>query len=453
MPIESRNPATGELVATFEPLDQGAVEERLGRAAGAFRAWRRTPLHDRARVLVRLAERLEAGADRLSRLMTLEMGKVPGEAEAEILKSARACRYYAEHGASFLADEEIATEAARSYVRYEPVGVILAIMPWNFPFWQVFRFAAPALMAGNVALLKHAPNVPQCALAIEALFADAECPDGVFQTLLIETDQVPGILEDARVAAVTLTGSDRAGREVAGRAGRALKKSVLELGGSDPFIVMPSADLGQAVATAVRSRTLNSGQSCIAAKRFIVARPVLERFLEPFVAAMAALKVGDPRDAGTDVGPLARGDLLDTLAAQVDDAVARGARVLTGGARLERPGHFYPPTVLVDVPRESRSYREELFGPVATVFPVDGIDEAIAIANDTPYGLTSYVQSGDPERTRKVSRRLRAGMVQANGAQRAAGSPFGGVKQSGNGREGGTHGLMEYLDVKAVSGW
>jgi succinate-semialdehyde dehydrogenase / glutarate-semialdehyde dehydrogenase len=451
MPIESRNPATGEVVASYEPLDQSALDHRIDRAATVFRSWRRLSFDERARMLNRAADLLEAGRDRFARLMTLEMGKLVGAAGDEVLKSARGCRYYAQHGARFLADEDIPTEAARSYIRYEPVGAVLAIMPWNFPFWQVFRFAAPALMAGNVALLKHAPNVPQCALALEELFLAAGFPPGVFQTLLIEVSQVPGLLDDPRVAAVTLTGSDRAGRDVASRAGRALKKSVLELGGSDPFIVMPSADMAQAVATAVRSRTFNSGQSCIAAKRFIVAASIADEFTDRFVAKMAALRVGDPQDPATEVGPMARGDLVDLLATQVADAVDRGARVLTGGTPMDRAGHYYPPTVIADVPRDSRAYREELFGPVAMLFRVGDADEAIALANDTPYGLGASVWTRDSAERDRFVAALDAGQVFVNAMVASdPRMPFGGVKMSGYGRELGPHGIREFTQVKTV---
>jgi succinate-semialdehyde dehydrogenase / glutarate-semialdehyde dehydrogenase len=451
MSIESRNPATGELLASYDALDAAAVEARLARAASAFRSWKQTPLAARAGLLARLAERLEADPDGLGRLMTLEMGKLARTARDEILKSARGCRYYAEHGPALLADEDVPTEAAHSYIRYAPVGAVLAIMPWNFPFWQVFRFAAPTLMAGNVALLKHAPNVPQCALAIEALFREAGFPEGVFQTLLIDVGQVPAILDDERVGAVTLTGSDRAGRDVASRAGRALKKSVLELGGSDPFIVMPSADLARAVDIAVKSRTLNAGQSCIAAKRFIVAEAVADEFLQRFVEAMSALKIGDPSEESTEIGPMAREDLLATLSDQVSDAVARGARVLTGGAPLAGPGHYYPPTVLVDVPPHARAYAEELFGPVAMVFRVRDIEEAIARANDTPYGLGASVWTADPGERDRFVEALDVGQVFVNAMVASDPRvPFGGVKQSGYGRELGAHGLREFAQPKTI---
>jgi succinate-semialdehyde dehydrogenase/glutarate-semialdehyde dehydrogenase len=451
MAIESRNPATGELLASFTPLDRAAVEQKLDRGVKAFQAWRHTSFAERARLLNRLADLLEADPAKLGRLMTLEMGKLVRPAGDEILKSARGCRYYADHGAAFLAEEDVRTEATRSYIRYEPMGAIFAIMPWNFPFWQVFRFAAPALMAGNVALLKHAPNVPQCALAIEALFRDAGFPDGVFQTLLIEVDQVPAILDDDRVKAVTLTGSDRAGRDVASRAGRALKKSVLELGGSDPFIVMPSANLPQAVATAVKSRTLNAGQSCIAAKRFILADTIADEFLAQFVPAMAALKIGDPLDESTEVGPMARGDLVDALADQVQDAVALGARILTGGGPLGRKGHYYPPTVLTNVSPQSRAYREELFGPVATVFRVRDLEQAIALANDTKYGLGASVWTTDEAERDRLIDGLEVGQVFVNAMVASDPRvPFGGAKTSGYGRELGVHGIREFALVKTV---
>jgi succinate-semialdehyde dehydrogenase/glutarate-semialdehyde dehydrogenase len=451
MTIESRNPATGALVASFAPLDRRALDARLALAAGAFASWKRTTFAERARVLVAVAERLESDAPRLARLMTLEMGKLVKAGNDEVLKCARGCRYYAEHAAALLAEEDVPTEASRSYIRYEPMGAVFAIMPWNFPFWQVFRFAAPALMAGNVALLKHAPNVPQCAIAIETLFAEAGLPAGVFQALLIDIDQVPAVLEDPRVHAVTLTGSDRAGRDVASRAGRALKKSVLELGGSDPFIVMPSADIELAVATAVKSRTINTGQSCIAAKRFIVAEPIADAFTSRFVAAMAALRLGDPLDPATEVGPMARQDLVDALSGQVEDAVARGARLLTGGTPIAGDGYYYPPTVLIDVPREARAYREELFGPVATVFRVKDVDAAITVANDTPYGLGASVWTREGSEIDRFVNGIEAGQVFVNAMVASdPRMPFGGIKMSGYGRELGALGIHEFVHAKTV---
>jgi succinate-semialdehyde dehydrogenase/glutarate-semialdehyde dehydrogenase len=451
MAIQSFNPATGELLATFEPLSPAAIEDRLARAWKAFTEWKRTSFSERAQLLLRVAGILETQAEPLASKMTAEMGKPIRGAVDEVLKSARGCRYYAENAERFLSDEDIPTEAHRSYIRYEPLGPVLAIMPWNFPFWQVFRFAAPALMGGNVALLKHAPNVPQCGLAIENVFSSAGFPEGVFQNLPIETDQVPAILEDSRVRAVTLTGSDRAGREVASRAGRALKKTVLQLGGSDPFIVMPSADLDEAVKVAVKSRTGNSGQSCIAAKRFIVASVIADRFLPRFVAEMEALKAGDPTDPSNDLGPLARRDLVETLDAQVRATIARGARLLTGGAPLPGPGSYYPPTVLTDIPLDSPAYREELFGPVASVFIVAGIDESIRLANDTAFGLGASVWTKDAGEQARFVNELEAGQVFINAMVASDPRvPFGGVKNSGYGRELGYHGIREFVQVKTI---
>ncbi len=451
MAIESRNPATGDLLQSFPPIAPSEVEIRIQRAVDGFARWKTASFDERAALIRRIADRLEKDAPALGRLMTLEMGKPVNAGRDEALKCARGCRYYAEHAAEFLAEEDVPTEARRSFIRYEPIGAILAIMPWNFPFWQVLRFAAPAVMAGNVALLKHAPNVPQCALAIERIFHESGAPDGLFQALLIETDQVPALLADPRIAAVTLTGSERAGRDVAARAGQALKKSVLELGGSDPFIVMPSADLERAVAVAVKSRTINNGQSCIAAKRFIVIDDIAERFLAAFVPAMARLKVGDPMDPSVDVGPLARADLLETLAAQVEATVARGARVLTGGRRLDGPGYTYPPTVLIDIPKDSPAYRDELFGPVASVFRVKNIDDAIALANDTRFGLGASVWTNDAGEQARLTDALAAGQVFVNAMVASDPRvPFGGVKNSGYGRELGRDGIREFVNAKTV---
>jgi succinate-semialdehyde dehydrogenase/glutarate-semialdehyde dehydrogenase len=379
------------------------------------------------------------------------MGKPLQAGIDEARKCARGCRYYAAHAAQFLADEHVATEAAASYVRYEPLGVVLAVMPWNFPFWQVFRFAAPALMAGNVGILKHASNVPQCAVAIEGIFHRAGYPSGVFQSLLIRSSDVAPLLEDPRIAAVTLTGSEGAGQDVAARAGRALKKTVLELGGSDPFIVMPSANVAAAAATAVKARVTNNGQSCIAPKRFIVSEPVADEFLRLFVAAMSALRVGDPMDPATEVGPLATPDLVTDLEKQVQATVAAGARVLTGGTRLPGPGNYFAPTVLVDVQADSAAYREELFGPVASVFRVASTDEAIRIANDTTFGLGASVWTNDDaERERFVSE-IEAGQVFVNAMVVSDPRvPFGGVKRSGYGRELSVHGIREFVNAKTV---
>jgi succinate-semialdehyde dehydrogenase/glutarate-semialdehyde dehydrogenase len=451
MTLKTINPTTGETLATFEAFGAHDVDVRLDRAAAAFLVWKQTTFEERARLMTRAAEMLEREAHEFGRLMTLEMGKPIGAAEDEARKCARGCRFYAEHAERFLADEPVVTEAASSYIRYEPVGAVLAIMPWNFPFWQVFRFAAPALMAGNVALLKHASNVPQCAVAIEDVFRRAGFPDGVFQTLLVTSGQVAALLEDARITAVTLTGSEGAGRDVASRSGQALKKVVLELGGSDPFIVMPSADLDRAIATAVKARTINNGQSCIAAKRFIIAKGIADRFLPPFVSAMSTLHVGDPMDPSTDVGPLATPALVEQLDEQVKATVARGARVLTGGARLARSGNYYAPTVLVDIPPDSPAYREELFGPVASVFVVDDIEQSIRLANDSRFGLGASVWTRDSAEQGRLVSDLEAGQVFVNAMVASDPRvPFGGVKASGFGRELGIQGIREFVNIKTV---
>src|SRR3954466_339425 len=395
MTFATVNPATGETLRTYEPHSAAEVERRIGAAAQAFQRHRRTTFAERARMMLRTAEILESEREEFGRLMVTEMGKPIQAARDAADKSALGCRYYAEHAERFLADEPVATSAAKSWVAYQPVGPVLAIMPWNFPFWQVFRFAAPALMAGNVALLKHAANVPQCALAIEDIFQRAGFPDGVFQTLLIETDQVRPIIDDPRVKAVTLTGSERAGSEVASAAARQIKKSVLELGGSDPYIVMPSADLPAAVKTGVAARIQNTGQSCIAAKRFILADKIYEAFMSEFVAKMRALKIGDPLDPATEIGPLASEAILDGVDQQVRKTIEAGAKLLTGGKRIEGPGFFYEPTVLADIPRDSPAYREEIFGPVACCFRASDAAEAIKIANDSLFGLGATAWTND----------------------------------------------------------
>jgi succinate-semialdehyde dehydrogenase/glutarate-semialdehyde dehydrogenase len=451
MPIATINPATGQTLRTFAPIDAGQLEAKLQCAAEAYQRHRRTAFAERSRLMLKAAEILEAEKESLGRLMVTEMGKPLKAAIEEAAKSAWGCRYYAEHAEGFLADEEVKTTAARSYIKWQPIGPVLAIMPWNFPFWQVFRFAAPALMAGNVGLLKHASNVPQCALAIEEIFRRAGFPEGVFQTLLIETEQVRGVIEDRRVAAITLTGSNTAGSQVASTAGKAIKKTVLELGGSDPFIVMPGADLQSAIATAVKARIVNNGQSCIAAKRFIVHQSVADEFERGFVAGMASLTVGDPMDANTAVGPLATEGQLQTIADQVDRAVQAGARVLTGGRKLEREGWFYPPTVLAGITPESPIFHEEVFGPVALVFRVSTIDEAIRLANDSPFGLGASVWTrSDAERDRLVAE-IESGMVFVNAMVASDPRvPFGGVKESGYGRELSPLGIREFVNAKTV---
>jgi succinate-semialdehyde dehydrogenase/glutarate-semialdehyde dehydrogenase len=449
--IASINPATGETIRTFAALTAAEIEAALARADAAWRAYRCTSFAARAGWLNAAAAILENEQDRLGRLMTLEMGKPIAAARAEAAKCALACRYYAAHGERLLADEIVDAGPGRAFIRYRPLGPVLAVMPWNFPFWQAFRFAAPALMAGNVGLLKHASNVPQCALAIEDAIRRAGFPTGVFQTLLIGAAAVEAILADPRVAAATLTGSEPAGMAVAAEAGRQIKKTVLELGGSDPFVVMPSADLEYAVKTAIQARTVNNGQSCIAAKRFIVAARIADEFERRFVAGMAALSVGDPMDEATEVGPLATPAILAELDAQVKRSVSLGARVLTGGHRLDRPGNFYAPTVLADVPGNAPAYREELFGPVAAIFRARGIDDAIRLANDTAFGLGASAWTADPAERRRFIDEIESGMVFINGMVASDPRlPFGGVKRSGYGRELGAAGLREFVNLKTV---
>jgi succinate-semialdehyde dehydrogenase / glutarate-semialdehyde dehydrogenase len=449
--MRSINPATGDTLAEHPMLSTQELERRLALAAEAAPSWRRTPVAERAAIVARLGALLEAEKDRLGRLMTLEMGKPIQAAIDEAAKCATGCRFYAEHGPSFVADTVIDDEGHRSFVSYQPLGVVLAIMPWNFPFWQVIRFLAPALVAGNVGLLKHASNVPGCAMELESLVRRAGAPDGVFQALLIGSDAVAGLLADPRVAAATLTGSEGAGRSVGQHAGEHLKKTVLELGGSDAFIVMPSADVDIAIETAVKARTINNGQSCIAAKRFIVHRDVAERFLADFTEGMRALRIGDPLDPHTQLGPLATARLAEELEAQVEESVAKGARVLCGGRRTAPGSAFFPPTVLTDIPRESPAYRDEMFGPVGCVFVADDIDDAISIANDTRFGLGSSAWTNDPAEQERFVRELDAGSVFVNDMVVSdARFPFGGVKASGYGRELSDVGLREFVNVKTV---
>ena len=451
MGIATINPATGETLRTFEPLTEAALEEKVARAAAAFQRHRRSPLEARRAGLLRAAEILSTEKEALGRLMTLEMGKPLGAAVAEAEKCAWVCRYYAEEASRLLAPEEVATGAGRSYIAFQPLGPVLAIMPWNFPFWQVFRFAAPAIAAGNVGLLKHASNVPQCALAIEDVLRRAGFEEGVFQALLIGADAVASLLADPRIVAATLTGSEGAGRSVGAEAGRQLKKTVLELGGSDPFVVMPSADLDAAVAAAVKARVINNGQSCIAAKRFIVHEAIAEPFERRFVAAMAALRVGDPLDPATDVGPLATPGVLADIEAQVRASIAAGARLLTGGARLDRAGNYYPPTVLADVRSPSPAADDEIFGPVAALLRARDLDEAIALANATPFGLGASAWTRDPAEQGRLAAEIEAGQVFINAMVASDPRlPFGGIKLSGYGRELGAYGLREFVNVKTV---
>ena len=452
MAIASINPTTGEKLKEFSPIDSRQLEEKLAKAERAFESYRRTSFEQRAKWLNNAADSLERRQDHLARTMTLEMGKLLRAAEQEIVKCVSGCRFYAENAERLLTEQKIETETARNFVRYEPIGPVLAIMPWNFPFWQVFRFAAPALMAGNVALLKHAANVPQCALAIEEIFREGGFEEGVFQTLLIETEQVRLIIDDARVKAVTLTGSERAGSEVASAAARQIKKSVLELGGSDPFIVMPSADLAAAIKTGVAARVQNTGQSCIAAKRFILSGKIYDAFIAEFVAKMRALKVGDPLEAETEIGPLASEAILKGVDEQVQKSVEAGAKLLTGGKRLDGPGFFYEPTVLADIPRESPAYREEIFGPVACCFRVDSVAEAITLGNDSSFGLGATAWTNNDAEKELFARELEAGMVFINSMVASDPRlPFGGAKRSGFGRELGAEGIREFVNIKTVS--
>jgi succinate-semialdehyde dehydrogenase/glutarate-semialdehyde dehydrogenase len=449
--IASINPATGEIIRTFEAATEVEIEASLARADVAWHSYRRTSLAARAGWLTAAAAILENEQDRLGRLMTVEMGKPVAAARAEAAKCALACRYYAEHGERLLADEPVDAGPGRAFIRYQPVGAVLAVMPWNFPFWQVFRFAAPALMAGNVGLLKHASNVPQCALAIEDIIRRAGFPADVFQTLLVGSAAVERILNDPRVKAVTLTGSEPAGIAVAEQAGRQIKKTVLELGGSDPFLVMPSANLDRAVKAAVLARVINNGQSCIAAKRFIVHAGIAGEFQHRFVAGMEALRVGDPLDESTDVGPLATPAILYDLESQVERSVAMGATLLTGGRRLPGPGNFYAPTVLTGVPENAPARREELFGPVAVLFRAADLDDAIHLANDTAFGLGASAWTEDPAEQERFIDEIESGMVFINGMVASDPRlPFGGVKRSGYGRELAAPGLREFVNIKTV---
>jgi succinate-semialdehyde dehydrogenase/glutarate-semialdehyde dehydrogenase len=450
------DPATGKQVAVHEAFDEDQIERAVAGAYAAQSQWREVPLTERTGLLRRVGTVLLARREPLARLITAEMGKPIAESRAEVDKCASACEFYADNAAAFLADREIATDARHSYVRHQPLGVVLAVMPWNYPLWQVLRFAAPALVAGNGALLKHAPNVTGCALAIEELLTEAGLPPELLRVLLIGDDTVEEttarLIADPRVRAVTLTGSARAGAAVAAAAGRALKKCVLELGGSDPFIVLADADLDLAARMAARARFLNGGQSCIAAKRFIVEQPVADEFERRFAVAAAALTVGDPLDPDTQVGPLARADLLDALQRQVDVSVAMGARVVLGGARMNRPGHFFAPTILADVEPAMPVLAEETFGPVAALVRVPSAEAAVAVANDTPYGLGATLWTADIEAAERLGAQIESGMLFVN---RIVASdprlPFGGVKRSGFGRELAVDGLREFLNARTFS--
>ncbi|MEJ1198551.1 MULTISPECIES: NADP-dependent succinic semialdehyde dehydrogenase [unclassified Streptomyces] len=457
MPIATVNPANGETLRTYEAMGEEEIERRLQLAEATFRTYRTTAFDERARLMHRAADLLEEDQEEIGEVITTEMGKPVKQARAEAAKCAKAMRWYADHAAELLADEEPAESdvkdsgASRALVRYRPLGPVLAVMPWNFPLWQVIRFAAPALMAGNVGLLKHASNVPQTALYLEDLFHRAGFPEGCFQTLLIGSAAVDDILRDERVRAATLTGSEPAGRAVASTAGEMIKKTVLELGGSDPFVVMPSADVGRAAQVAVTARTQNAGQSCIAAKRFIVHTDVYDAFVERFTEGMKALTVGDPMDEETEVGPLSSEQGVNDLVELVDDARRGGAQVLCGGERPDGPGWYYPPTVLAGVTRDMRIHREEAFGPVATLYRAADLDEAVLIANDTDFGLSSNVWTRDDADVDRFVRDLEAGGVYVNGMTASHPAfPFGGVKRSGYGRELSGHGIREFCNITTV---
>jgi succinate-semialdehyde dehydrogenase/glutarate-semialdehyde dehydrogenase len=452
MPIESRNPATEELYETYAPLSERAIDETIEASARAHRHLRALGFDDRAVWLREAASLLEARTEQYGRLLTEEMGKTLASAVAEVEKCAWVCRYYADHAADHLADRHIETDASRAFVKYLPIGPVLAVMPWNFPFWQVFRFAAPALMAGNTGLLKHASNVPRSALAIAQLFAEAGVPAGGFQTLLIGADQVERVLADPRVRAATLTGSEGAGTAVAASAGRHIKKTVLELGGSDPFIVMPSANLDAAVDIGIKARTINNGQSCIAAKRFIVHRDIYERFRDAFVAGFEALRVGDPMAEETDVGPLATATVREDLEQQVAASVEAGARRLTGAETLDGTGYFYRPGILEDIPEDAPAFREELFGPVALLFAAKDLSAAIDLANGSRFGLGAAIFTQDEDEIAQAVDALDSGSTFVNAMVASDPRlPFGGVKASGYGRELAEEGIREFVNVKTVS--
>jgi len=448
--MKAVNPATEEVISEHAEHTDAQVKDLLCCAGEAFSRWRGLSIEDRGKLMRQAASVLRRRLPEFAALMTAEMGKPLAQSEAEIEKCAVGCDYFAEHSAQFLAAEPMGSDADRSYVRYDPLGGVLGIMPWNFPFWQVFRFAVPALMAGNVAILKHAPNVPGCALAIDQIFRDAGFPQGVFTTLLVDTPAVEAIINHPAIAAVSLTGSSRAGMAVAAQAGRALKKTVLELGGSDPFIVLPDADLAATARAAAAARNLNSGQSCIAAKRFIVIGDA-DAFARHLAEIVAAMKVGDPTDRSTEIGPIARRDLLENIESQVRRSIAAGARPLTGGHGLPRRGFFYAPTVLADVRPGMPAFDEELFGPIAAVIAAQDVEQAIALANQTYYGLGASIWTRDTAQAEKIAARIEAGCVFINGPVKSDPRlPFGGIKQSGYGRELSRAGIREFVNVKTV---
>jgi succinate-semialdehyde dehydrogenase/glutarate-semialdehyde dehydrogenase len=451
MPIESYNPYTGRVLRRFTAFSWAKTERILGQAHRAAASWSATTFRHRAGILRRAAELLRERQDELARLMALEMGKPITDGRAEAVKCATCCDYYAEHAESFLADEIIKTDAARSFISYQPLGVVLAVMPWNFPFWQVVRFAAPALMAGNVGLLKHASNVPQCALALEQIFHDAGLPPACFRTLLIEPDLVGKLIADDRLKAVTLTGSEGAGAAVAAAAGQHIKKTVLELGGSDPFIVLADADVALAAKTAAQSRMINAGQSCIAAKRFIVEKSICKEFISQLKTHLLAFRPGDPLDAATQYGPLARPDLADELTQQVEDSVAQGAKVELYGGQAKPGTALFRPMILSNVKPGQRAYVEEFFGPVALVLEAKNAADAVRLANDSRFGLGAAVWTKDPQKGEEIARQIESGAVFVNGLVKSMSElPFGGVKKSGYGRELSYLGIREFVNQKSI---
>lgn len=451
MAIQTINPATEEIIRTFEPLTDFEIDTKLELANSAFQKYKRTSFLERKNCLSETAELLKKNDKKYAQIITLEMGKLLKEAIAEVNKCALVCRYYAENAEKFLQPQKIKTEAENSYVTYQPLGPILAVMPWNFPFWQVFRFAAPNLMAGNVALLKHSSNVPQCALSLQDIFLESGFPEGVFQTLLVSSNKVEKIISDTRVKAGTLTGSELAGRSFATNLAKVLKKTVLELGGSDPFIILQSADLEKAVSTALTARMINNGQSCIAAKRFIIEETVYDIFLEKLLVKYKNLKIGDPNLQETELGPLATQSILQEIDAQVRSCIEKGAKVMIGGKPLEGTGYFYPPTLLTDLPKDSLAYKEEFFGPVGLVFKVKNLQEAINIANDSPFGLGASAWTKDEQEIKELSSELEFGSVFINGMVKSDPRlPFGGIKNSGYGRELAREGILEFMNTKTI---
>jgi len=449
--MKSINPATNELIKEYKEHNLDEVSQIIGDVENEFKKWRGVPFAERSILMHKAAKILRDNSEKYSKLMTLEMGKIIGESRVEVEKCAWVCDYYADHAEKFLADEVIETDASRSFVAFQPLGVVLAVMPWNFPFWQVFRFAAPALMAGNGGLLKHASNVPGCALAIEEIFHEAGFPKNIFRTLLISSGPVDHVIKDKRVKAVTLTGSEPAGMAVASTAGRQLKKTVMELGGSDPYIVLEDAEFPACTNMSATARMINTGQSCIAAKRFIVVEPVLKKFEEQQTALLKSLKVGDPLLEDTQVGPMAREDLVNEIDEQVRKSIEMGAKLLCGGARLDLSGAYYLPTVLTDVKKGMPVYEQETFGPVAAIIPVKDVEEAIAVANDSDFGLGGAVWTKDVKKGEAVARRIETGAMFVNGMTKSDPRlPFGGIKRSGYGRELSHYGIKEFVNIKTI---